>query len=115
MKKNFTMDETLHTPRSDHPVAIMVVVMLPEIHGSGAAVCRRRPVMDFLRGLSGHWVPAAPANTTESAPGCIRPGDGTETVLQVGEGLVIHGGESEPSSGPDASGADSRLSDHGNP
>lgn len=83
----------------------MVVVMLPEIQGPGFAGYPRVPVPGFLRGRPGFWVPAAPAGNARAvqpAPERIRPDGGTETVLQVGEGLESHGGDSGPSSGPDA-------------
>lgn len=82
----------------------MVVVMLREIQGLGSRGDRWTPVVDFLRGRPGFWVPATSASNTfavQSAPERIRPDDGMETVLQVGEGLE-HGGDSGTSSGPDA-------------
>lgn len=104
-RKKFTKSETHPGSQPDHPVTIMVVVLLSETKGPGFAARLRASVQVFSRGRQVIWVPAVPdrRDQSEDFPSKLAwPDDDSGAVPGAGESLKAPGGDPALSSGPSA-------------
>ena len=106
-EKNFTKSETHLPPLPDHPITIMVVVLLSETKGPGFAARLRASVQAFSRGRQVIWVPAVPDRNAETGSEYFPskpawPDDDCGAVPEAGESLKVPGGDPALSSGPSA-------------
>ena len=100
-------------PGPDHPVTIMVVVLLSETKGPWFAASLRTTVRLFSRGRQVIWVPAVPDSTASKDDFPSEqawPDDVSGAVPEAGESSKVPGGDPAALSGPSAGSGEKEVS-----